>query len=56
VRQTGPQQQNRLTFGEGDGFTAAGQAFDPTPLIREVRSLVAAWRTLPNPHDWLVTP
>jgi len=56
LRQTGPQPQNRLTFGEGDGFTAAGQAFDPTPLIREVRSLVAVWRTLPNPSDWLVTP
>jgi type III restriction enzyme len=55
-RQTGPLPQSRLTFGEGDGFTSGGQAFDPTPVIREVRSLVAAWRTLPNPNDWLVTP
>jgi type III restriction enzyme len=30
--------------------------YDPTAIINEIRRHVDAWRTLPNPGDWKVTP
>ena len=32
------------------------QQYDPTPIINEIRRRVDAWRQLPNPRDWGVTP
>ncbi len=33
-----------------------GQEYNPTPIINELRTYVEAWRNLPNPEQWLVTP
>ena len=32
------------------------QQYDPTPIINEIRRRVDAWRQLPNPRNWGVTP
>lgn len=39
------------TLGLGDT-----QKYDPISIINEVRRHVDAWRRIPNPNDWLVTP
>ncbi|ESY66202.1 MULTISPECIES: DEAD/DEAH box helicase family protein [Mesorhizobium] len=40
------------------GFDRAadGQAYNPTPIINEIRGHLEIWRSLPNPNDWGVTP
>ncbi len=48
--------QPGLLFDEGSGLTTAEQAYDPTPIINDVRSYVDQWRQLPSPSDWNVTP
>ncbi len=35
---------------------ASGQEYNPTPIVNEMRRFVEAWRRLPNPADWGVTP
>jgi type III restriction enzyme len=48
--------QGELGFGAGDGFSVPEQEYNPTPIINEIRGYVAAWRNLPNPNQWQVTP
>ncbi len=48
--------QTRMIFDEGKGLSTAEQEYDPTPIINEVRQRLEAWRALPNPNDWQVTP
>lgn len=48
--------QEAIVFNEGSGLSTAAQQYDPTSLINELRGQVDAWRALPNPNDWLVTP
>jgi type III restriction enzyme len=48
--------QARMIFDEGKGLSTAEQEYDPTPIINEVCQRLAAWRALPNPNDWQVTP
>jgi type III restriction enzyme len=36
--------------------TRGGQQYDPTPIINLLRETVDAWRELPSPNDWKVTP
>jgi type III restriction enzyme len=48
--------QQAMVFDEGSGLSTADQQYDPTSIINEVRSLVDAWRALPNPNHWQVTP
>ena len=48
--------QAELGFGVGDGLSTAEQEYNPTPIINEIRGYVAAWRNLPNPNQWQVTP
>jgi len=38
------------------GLSTEEQAYDPNPLINQVRAHVEAWRNLPNPSQWQVTP
>ncbi len=38
------------------GLSNEHQQYDPTPIINEIRRRVDAWRELPNPRDWGVTP
>src|SRR5271170_2511870 len=35
---------------------AKDQKYNPTPIINEMRSHVASWRSLPSAADWGVTP
>ena len=48
--------QGELGLGTGDGLSTQEQEYNPTPIINEIRGFVAAWRNLPNPDQWLVTP
>src|SRR6266481_6425224 len=48
--------QAELALGAGDGLSTAEQEYTPTPIINEIRGYVAAWRNLPNPNQWQVTP
>jgi type III restriction enzyme len=48
--------QEKLLYDEGKGLSTKEQQYDPTPIINEVRGHVAAWRSLPNPSQWGVTP
>lgn len=46
--------QGKLELDEQIG--SEEQAYNPTPIINEIRQHVASWRSLPNPADWGVTP
>ncbi|MGB2972028.1 MAG: DEAD/DEAH box helicase family protein [Candidatus Competibacter sp.] len=48
--------QQDLIFDEGKGLSTKAQQYDPTSIINEVRTHVDAWRALPNPSQWQVTP
>lgn len=48
--------QSEMVFNEGGGLSDPTQAYDPTSIINEVRKHVDAWRKLPNPDQWQVTP
>jgi type III restriction enzyme len=47
--------QTAFVFDEGQGLSTATQAYDPTPIINEVRLYVEQWRNLRNPNQWQVT-
>lgn len=55
-RQNGRGKQTSLGLGDGSALSSAEQAYNPTPIINEIRGHVASWRSLPNPADWGVTP
>ena len=48
--------QGDLGLGEDGRLSTRDQRYDPTPIINELRTHVDAWRALPNPSQWLVTP
>src|ERR1700736_1980964 len=48
--------QAGFVFDEGKGLSTQEQQYDPTSIINEVRGYVEAWRRLPNPNQWQVTP
>lgn len=48
--------QTQMVFDQGNGLSSAAQEYNPTPIINEVRTFVEAWRNLPNPDQWLVSP
>ena len=48
--------QTEIVFDEGKGLSSEAQQYDPTSVINEVRQAVDAWRELPNPDQWQVTP
>ena len=48
--------QPAFVFDEGIGLSTSEQQYDATSNINEVRSKVDAWRALPNPSQWQVTP
>jgi type III restriction enzyme len=49
-------QKQLFDFEENDRISTSDQRYDPTPIINELRKNVDAWRQLPSPHDWMVTP
>ena len=50
------QKQRAFVLGGEDAISTETQEYNPTPIINEVRGYVDAWRRLPNPDQWLVTP
>ncbi len=48
--------QQSLIFDEGKGLSTSSQQYNTTSNINEVRGHVDAWRSLPNPDQWRVTP
>ncbi len=48
--------QVKMDLHSGDGISSESQEYNPTPIINEIRSRVAAWRRLPGQADWGVTP
>ena len=49
-------EQEELVFGDGQGLSSHDQQYDVTGNVSEIRRLVDAWRQIPNPSDWGVTP
>src|SRR5665213_4082531 len=48
--------QSGFVFDEGRGLSTKEQQYDPASFINDVRGYVDAWRSLPNPNQWQVTP
>ena len=48
--------QAELGLGANDGLSTPEQQYDVPRIINEIRGYVAAWRNLPNPNQWQVTP
>ena len=48
--------QSALALGEGEELAGGGQQYELTARINEMRRRVDAWRALPNPASWQVTP
>ena len=48
--------QQTIVFDEGKGLSTTEQQYDHTKVINEVRGHVEAWRSMPNPAQWGVTP
>src|SRR5579863_2721311 len=55
-KQIGAPAQQQFVLDAGTGLTTEQQQYDPTVYINELRRHLDAWRTLPNPRDWHVTP
>jgi type III restriction enzyme len=55
-KRKGKDVQGDLGLGEDGRLSTRDQRYDPTPIINELRTHVDAWRALPNPNQWLVTP
>ncbi|MBB5034121.1 BPTD_3080 family restriction endonuclease [Prosthecobacter vanneervenii] len=48
--------QQDFVFDEGKGLSTKQQQYDATSIINQVRQHVDAWRALPEPSLWQVTP
>jgi len=55
-RQKTETQQTKLDLQSIDGISSEEQEYNPTPIINEIRSRVADWRSMPSQNDWGVTP
>jgi type III restriction enzyme len=51
-----PKGQAELSFKDVTGVATDQQKYDLKSIINRVRQAVDAWRSLPNPRDWQVTP
>ncbi len=49
-------EQTSFVLPDAEGLSTADQEYNPTPIINEIRGHVEAWRAIPNPNDWGVTP
>ena len=48
--------QQAFLYQDDRDLSSAEQEYNPTPIINEIRQHVDAWRELPNPDQWKVTP
>ncbi len=49
-------QQPELLFDEGKGLSTEKQQYNATSIINGLRKHVDAWRAIPDPNKWKVTP
>ena len=54
-RKSGKASQTSMVFEDAAGLTDEDQEYNPKPIINEIRSHVASWRSLPSDRDWGVT-
>ena len=55
-KRTKAAEQTEMVFDEGHQLSTQQQQYDLTSIINQVRQNVDAWRALPNPNQWHVTP
>ncbi len=55
-KQMGKKAQQQLGFEEGMGLSTQEQQYEVTAAITEIRRRVDAWRNIPGPNNWGVTP
>ena len=55
-KQKGKKAQQQLGFEEGMGLSTQEQQYEVTAAITEIRRRVDAWRNIPGPNNWGVTP
>jgi len=48
--------QSSLSLHADDGISTDRQEYNVTQIVNEIRRSVSAWRSLPSPRDWNVTP
>ena len=48
--------QMDMVLDTGDDLSSAGQEYNISGHINEIRELVQQWRSLPNERDWQVNP
>ncbi|MEP0924908.1 DEAD/DEAH box helicase family protein, partial [Leptolyngbya sp. ST-U4] len=48
--------QQTLSLFDTEGISSDSQQYDLSLYINSIREKVSAWRQLPNPEDWKVTP
>ncbi|MBI4578973.1 MAG: DEAD/DEAH box helicase family protein [Planctomycetes bacterium] len=48
--------QEELIFDEAKEVSTGGQRYETMSMVNEIRQRVDAWRKLPSPGDWHVTP
>lgn len=48
--------QQTLALFDTEGISDGSQQYDLSLYINSIREKVSAWRNLPNPEDWKVTP
>lgn len=56
ARKKGKATQAELGLHDAEGLSTADQEYDRNSLVNAVRAAVDAWRALPNPANWSVTP
>ena len=55
-KKQGKSKQGSFVMPDANDLSTDDQEYNPTWVINEVRNYVAAWRGLPNPGDWGVSP
>ncbi len=55
-KKQGKSKQAAFVLPDANDLSTDDQEYNPTWVINEVRSYVDAWRSLPNPSDWGVSP
>ncbi len=55
-KQKGSAKQKDIVLDEGKGLSTEQQQYATIPIINQLRSRVDAWRAIPNPDHWQVTP
>ena len=55
-KQKGKGKQASLALGDPANLSTDAQAYNPSPIINEIRNQVASWRDLRNPADWVSRP